>query len=236
MKLIIAIAAASGAASIAAADIQAYWAFNSNDLPGGGFGFQPTDFPFGADNGAQAGSANITLNGGLLSDTIVNGNGDTVLQWVQSFAGSTVNAQFGEGSGGSLAVQGGDNNGNNGSWIEVAFDGTLLESTNFSFAGRRTGTGFSNITLSAFDGASFLGNLATGLDLTTSSTLALYSFDAGILDAVADARLRIFLDGATSTTGNVRLDNLLVEGTLIPTPGALAVLGLGGLIAGRRRR
>lgn len=236
MKKTIALALVAGLAAAASADVVAYWAFNDDNLPGGGFGHLAGSFPMGADNGAQAGSATVNVTGGLTGETTVSAGGDTVYTWIQSFIGSTVNAQFGAPAGGSLSVQGGTDVGNNGAIIEVAFNGALYESLNFSFAGRRTNTGFNNLTIAAFDGASFLGNIATGLNLTTNTALNLYSFDTSILDGVADARVFIILDGATNPTGNVRLDNFLVEGTLIPAPGALALVGLGGLVASRRRR
>ncbi|MCU0688901.1 MAG: hypothetical protein MUE97_04070 [Phycisphaerales bacterium] len=42
--------------------------------------------------------------------------------------------------------------------------------------------------------------------------------------------------GNYAGTGTARFDMATVTGTLIPTPGAVALLGLGGLVAGRRRR
>jgi hypothetical protein len=39
-----------------------------------------------------------------------------------------------------------------------------------------------------------------------------------------------------ATTGTWGFDLVTFNGTLIPTPGSVALLGLGGLIAGRRRR
>jgi hypothetical protein len=40
----------------------------------------------------------------------------------------------------------------------------------------------------------------------------------------------------SNTAGTNRVDNVKIEGTLIPAPGALALVGLGGLVAARRRR
>ncbi len=218
----------------------AYWAFNNDPLPGGGFGYQPGDFPAFADFGTQAGAARVTVNGGLTGDTIVNGNGDTVFQWIQSFGGSTVNAQFGADTGGSLAVQGGTSNGNNGSFIEIAFDASAYENILFSFAGRRTGTGFTDVDIDAYDGNTFLGNIFSDLNLTSGSTLELISLSTSLLNNVADARIRLTLNGATGTTGNVRLDNFFIQADpksgVIPTPGAVALFGLAGLTAARRRR
>lgn len=42
--------------------------------------------------------------------------------------------------------------------------------------------------------------------------------------------------GTVASAGTSRVDNIIIEGTLIPAPGALALVGLGGLVAGRRRR
>lgn len=41
---------------------------------------------------------------------------------------------------------------------------------------------------------------------------------------------------ASSTGGSNRIDNITVGGTLIPAPGSIALLGLGGLLLTRRRR
>jgi len=42
--------------------------------------------------------------------------------------------------------------------------------------------------------------------------------------------------GAGATNGTNRIDNVTVEGDLVPAPGSLALAGLGGLLAARRRR
>jgi MYXO-CTERM domain-containing protein len=42
--------------------------------------------------------------------------------------------------------------------------------------------------------------------------------------------------GTSTTTGTNRIDNIVVSGTAIPAPGALALLGVAGLIGARRRR
>ncbi len=216
----------------------AYWAFNNDPLPGGGFGYQPGDLPAFADFGTQAGAASVTVNGGITGATTVTGGGDTVFQWIQSFAGSTINAQFGEGAGGSLAVQGGTDTQNNGSFIEIAFDASNYENIMFSFAGRRTGSGFSDVDIDAYDGNTFLGNIFSDLNLN-ATTLELISLSTSLLNNVADARIRLTLNGATGATGNVRLDNFFVQGdaaAAIPTPGAIALFGLAGMTAARRRR
>ncbi len=53
------------------------------------------------------------------------------------------------------------------------------------------------------------------------------------IDATSIAAVNL-RQGGTSSAPGVRVDNLLVE--TVPTPGAIALLGLGGLVASRRRR
>lgn len=219
------IAAAAGTA--VAQDSIAYWAQNNNFLSGGGFGFEDGDFPQLADFGAQAGSATLEPKGGL-TGSITGG----VYDFVQSFSGTNDNAQFGEGSGGAIAIQGGTNNGNNGSWIDLDFDGSSYTDIIFSFAGRGTSTGFNDLDIDAYDGDILLGSIAADIDL---GGWAVFSFPTTLLDNVTDARIRLTFNGATNTNGNNRLDNLFIQGT-IPTPASAALLGLGGLAAVRRRR
>jgi MYXO-CTERM domain-containing protein len=40
---------------------------------------------------------------------------------------------------------------------------------------------------------------------------------------------------ASASTGSNRIDNIFINGNAVPTPGAVALLGLAGLV-GRRRR
>jgi MYXO-CTERM domain-containing protein len=57
------------------------------------------------------------------------------------------------------------------------------------------------------------------------------------LDDQATIWFRLSAQVAGSTTGGTnRVDNIIIEGTAIPTPGALALLGLAALTARRRRR
>jgi len=223
--------AVAGASLVAnAQDSIAYWSQNSNDLPGGGFGFVVGDFPQGADFGLQAGSANLTLSPAWLAD-----NDGTSYNGVASFAGTTLNAQFGEPAGGSFSPQGGTNLANNGRWFEVTFDSTLHEDIILSFAARRTNTGFNDVDIDAYSGSTLLGNVASNLNFNASS-FEVFSFTTSLLDGVSDARFRFTLNGASNATGNNRYDNIFVQGTLIPTPASAALLAFGGLVATRRRR
>jgi MYXO-CTERM domain-containing protein len=47
--------------------------------------------------------------------------------------------------------------------------------------------------------------------------------------------MRVTFTGATSATGNNRMDNFQFNADAIPAPGAVALIGLAGLVARRRR-
>ena len=209
-----------------------YWGFNDNALPGGGNGYlaDPDRFPLAADEG----SATLSIGGGIITDSIVNGNGDTVYQWVQSFGGTTLNAPEGGISGGTLSVQGGTDVANNGSYLQFAFDMTGLSDLSVSYATRGTSTGFNTQTWSwSSDGVSFTDfDIVTGTNVTSFFVEQLQTLSA--LDGVATAFLRVTFSGASSQTGNNRIDNVLI--TAVPAPAALAMLAVGGLVRSRRRR
>lgn len=220
-------------ASAGTPEIIAYWAQNSNALPGGGFGFAPGAFPQNADFGTQAGAANLTVGGGDILALAGSGN----YQWIQSFGGTTINAQFGEASGGSIALQNGTGGINNGAFIELNFDSTLYTDIQLSFARQATSTGFRDISVDAYGDGVLLGNIGS---ISNRNAFALYTFDTALLNEVANATIRLtFTGGETEgsiSLGNNRLDNLVIAGTVIPTPGAVSLLGVAGLLAARRRR
>ncbi|MFM1935595.1 MAG: putative adhesin, partial [Planctomycetota bacterium] len=74
----------------------------------------------------------------------------------------------------------------------------------------------------------------TGTNVTSYSVKTLATLSA--LDGAATAYLRVTFDGATSSTGNNRLDNMQFNAVAIPAPGAIALLGVAGLVGSRRRR
>ncbi|TVR48227.1 MAG: PEP-CTERM sorting domain-containing protein [Puniceicoccaceae bacterium] len=210
------------AASASASVVVAYWAQNDNDLPGGGFGFIEGAFPQAADIGSGA----LTVGGGLLLDTVVNANDDTVHQWVPSFIGTTVNAQDGFEGGGSLSIQGGTVTdgmaANNGSWWQVEVSMSGLTDLVFSFAARGTSSGFNNNQLSYSTDGVYFTNFGDPFNSSQTSFLA-YEFALGdLLDNEASVFLRVTLDGATGATGNNRFDNITV--TAIPEPSTYAML------------
>ncbi|MEL6329977.1 MAG: hypothetical protein AAFR38_09960 [Planctomycetota bacterium] len=82
-------------------------------------------------------------------------------------------------------------------------------------------------------------NTPDGFDVLDLTTLASQQGEAGGIatasqDAGFDATRVVRLDVALSGSGAI--DNLVINGTDIPAPGGAAALGLGGLLATRRRR
>jgi len=162
---------------------------------------------------------------------------------LNSFTGSTVNAQDGDPAGLDLALQTGEGGVNNGRFLELRLTSTtqVLDLSSLSFAGRRSTSGFNDNTIAySLNGTDFT-NITSNLNLGT--TYAASTFDlSGIaaLQDVQDVFLRITFSGATvtSATGNNRLDNLVVSGTAapVPEPASLAAVGLGLAAMARRRR
>lgn len=225
MKSILFAGAIAALAGAAQADIVANWGFNDQGLPGGGFGFQTSDFPFNAD----VGSGVFTIQNFNDSDS------GGVYTYVQSFSGTSTGSIDGN-SGGSFAFQGAANQSttNNGAQAVFAFDGSLWTDLTFDFARRGTSTGFNNVIVELFDGTTSLGVIDTLGGATSSWVLS--SYDISALNGVADASIVFTFDGASSDTGNNRLDNVTINGTAIPSPASFALLGMGGLVASRRRR
>lgn len=94
-----------------------------------------------------------------------------------------------------------------------AFDGSVSGSGDDWFNGR-------GVDLSSISGANDNPNF--GFRIVSS-------FDNGAAYSASSG-------GSYATTGTSRFDMVTITGTQVPTPGATALLGLGGLIAARRRR
>lgn len=231
--MMIATVATGSMAAVAEAELLAYWAQNDNELSSGGSGFEEGSFPQMADAGVFANAAALTVGGGDLLSTNENG----VYEWIESFAGTSVNALDGFDAGESITFQGGTEMGNNGSWIQLNLTSSGYQDLVLSFAARGTGTGFSANQVSySFDGLDFT-DFGDSFDPRDGSNWNIFTFDfGGLLDDQEDLFIRITLDGATGPTGNNRFDNLQISGALIPAPGAIALLGIAGLVGTRRRR
>ncbi|TVR89533.1 MAG: hypothetical protein EA411_02095 [Saprospirales bacterium] len=169
-----------------------YWNFNS---------FDPnTDSQIPADfNGSLKDSLKIDLSG--FSGTINN------------FAGNANNALGGDAAGASLSLV--DEDGN-GTYIEIKISMKNLRDLEISYWSSRTGTGFdANQWAYSLDGMNFT-DFGPVIDPNSTSSGALETIDASGISAIngeEEVFLRYTVDGATSGSGNNRIDNLRLTAT-----------------------
>lgn len=147
-----------------------------------------------------------------------------------------------------------------GDWYQAAFITTGYTGIGFSFDMTRSATGPATwlIEMSTNGGTSFSTLVATytpivagatGSGTTSwSSTTNQAAFTTSInLGATADdatsviVRIRALVDSVNSSGvyqagGTARIDNIMVNGSAVPAPGALALVGLAGIAGVRRRR
>lgn len=147
-------------------------------------------------------------------------------------AGTSTNARQGDPAGQSITLQGGTSNANNGRTLDLNISTAGFNNIVVSFATQRTSTGFNSNQLQySLDGVAFVNFDAP---YTPPLTFGLVTFDLSSISGLndnPDAAFRIVFNGATSATGNNRIDNLVVEGenitTPIPEPASIVLLGLG---------
>ncbi|MBU6413993.1 MAG: PEP-CTERM sorting domain-containing protein [Planctomycetes bacterium] len=237
MKISLAIAALVAAAGSASADVVAYWNFNNStaNTTAGQLGVLNS---FAADQG----SGTVSVGNGITFNTVAAGTANGA---AGTFSGNVLNALGADGSGGALSVQGAVGGSgtapvtSNGATVDFTINMSIFTNLVMTFAGRGTSTGFGSSTdpnqvLISTDGVNF-SQVATYESRQT--TFALYTFNIGnALDGASTAIVRLRLNGASSGAGNNRIDNVQLNATLVPTPGSLALVGLGGLVATRRRR
>ena len=161
-------------------------------------------------------------------------------------AGTTNNARQGDIAGQALSLQGGSSAANNGRNITFNVSTLGFSDIVVSFATQGTSTGFnSNQFQCSLDGVSFIDFGSPYIPATAFGSVPLIFSLAAIagLNDNPNAAFRIVFNGASSATGTNRLDNIVVEGTTLPTgeipePASVLLLasGLGGLYKIRRRR
>jgi len=220
INTILAVGAVTAVCGGAEAAVVAYWNFNSLTAAPG------TATVISADQGAGT----IFANGSNGSSAWTSLNSNPQLT---AFLGVSLNALGADPAGNALAPA---NSSSNGQSITISFDMTGLANLSVSYATRGTSTGFNSQSWAAsVDGVNFVNiQQVTG---TTSSTWSVVTLPTiTMLDGSAVAFLRITFQGASSTSGNNRIDNLQLNADVIPAPGAMALLGVAGLIGSRRRR
>lgn len=196
------------------------------------------------------GSGTIYLDGS-------NGSSNWLSTQFGGFGGTTVNA--GEGfsmattGASALALIAGSGNSANGKSLVFRFSMDGYEGLTISLAAQRTSTGFaSQLWEYSSDGISYrsIGAISAG---SVGGTIAGSYAGSGILgfaamsglDDIDQAYVRVTFDGATSSSGNNRIDNIQfnaaeipVLAMSIPEPSCMMLLGAGGALAltcGRRR-
>lgn len=146
-------------------------------------------------------------------------------------AGTDVNAWAGDAAGQGLVITG---SGQNGRAIVLEVRTQGLAGLSFSVAARRSASGFAEAAVEAWDGAAW--RRAGTIDASTTQW-QVHAFDLRAMTFLNDApsaRIRVLLEGATSGSGNIRLDNLRVEAAPVPAPGAAAIGAAAAGVAARR--
>lgn len=186
----------------ARADLVSYWNFNGLSIatastPGTG----GVPLAIAADQGA--GTISLAGYGGTVDD----------------FSGSAVNSLSGDPSEKSLSLVAGGSASpfpGNGTYIELQLDLSDYSDPVVTFAARGTSSGFNSGVWSYSVGGGAFTDVPGSNTATTSTTFALATLDLRDIDAIdgqANVRLRCTLSGATSATGNNRIDNLQVNAT-----------------------
>jgi hypothetical protein len=205
-------------------------------------------FLFAAANNIQADEIAIWIfNDSDL--TVDHGKGTLTSNFVvanlQFAAGTTNNARFGDSAGQSLSLQGGTSNVNNGRNITIGLSTVGFSNIVFSFATQGTGTGFSSNQFQySLDGLNFINFGPPYIPAAAFGAVPVVFTLTSIvgLNDNPNAAFRIVFNGATSSTGNNRIDNIVIEGTSLTVPEPTSVLllftglsGLAGLKLKRRK-
>lgn len=218
----LAIVAGAGAAATANADVIANWTFEAS-IPA-------TAGPFAAEAGANAaGSFALGSHVGAAVYSNPVGNGS-----VESFSSNTWAIgdyyQFSTSTAGY-------------SGITIGWDQTSSGTGPRDFALQWSTDGVSFSSLSSY---SVLVNGAPNTPWSSVTYNPLFTFAPVAAPAGADNQATLYFRLAMATNvsangsvvaaaGTDRVDNIVISG-VIPAPSALALLGLGGLVASRRRR
>ncbi len=165
-----------------------YWNFNEGE----------SGTPWNVPIAATAGAVDAQITGG----TWIWGDGS----YTEAFAGSTQNALYGDPAGASLSLR---HQAMNGNYFHVAFTMEGFAQLEISYWTRKTSTGFDNNQWAwSADGDNFT-DFGPVIDPTESTSGEIIVLEApSDLDNASNVYLRYTLDGAKSSAGNNRIDNL----------------------------
>lgn len=182
-----------------------------------------------AVSGSTGGTEEFLVDRGIGTMT-----SDFTLTNIGNATGSTLNGEMDDPAGRALLLNGYANNGSSLTWL---VETTGFSSVDIGFATRGTSTGFNDnqFQYSIDNGISWID---FGSPYSPDTDFEIIGFDlSGIpeLGNNSGAGFRIVFDGATSYSGNNRIDNLIVSGvsvgnppaTNVPEPSAAVMLGLG---------
>ena len=240
---------ASVVASVASADMIAQWDFQTTTTGGTAIAAAPATQKLFV---ANFGTGSLYLNGTNGSSDFFEPATGTTSTEINAFGGTALNATGSMStvttSPAALAIIGGAASvpagtfGANGKAMVFKFSMSGLSNLAVSYAVQRTASGFTTQQWDySSDGTTWSSAATiTGIQLsfaagTTPANVVTSLGVASGLDNAATAYMRVTFTGATSSTGNNRMDNFQFNADAIPAPGAIALLGLAGLI-GRRRR
>ncbi len=177
------------------------------------------------------GAANL---GALVSGSMLSGTHSSALTAWSSPAGN----------GSTYALS--SNAWNVGDYYQISLATTGYSGVSVAWDQSRSGTGPAGFeAVLSVDGGSTFSSLgsytvnqvswSTSVPVTTSSFASVAS--AADNQASVIIRFKVVTAGTSTTTGTNRIDNISVNGTVVPvpSPGAIALVGLAGLVARRRR-
>jgi hypothetical protein len=161
---------------------------------------------------------------------------------IMFLSGTTFNASnlsMADPAGLALTIQAGPNLVNNGVILELHVNTAGFQNVAVSWAWQRSDTGFNDdIIRESMDGTTFQGFSFAAIQ--TNFFGGVHISGAGSLfNNNPNFAVRITLNGATSETGIIRFDNIVVTGTpTVPEPTTMLLLsmGLAGAAAEVRRR
>ena len=185
-----------------------------------------------ANLGAQLGTATLYADGTNGSSTWITA---TLGNELTAFAGSTINDPRGTPSAGqSYCPVGGTGFSANGKSMVIKLTMTGFQDPILTYATRNTSTGFQTQTWAWSTDNSTYTTFGTITTITTSfvtKTLDMSSINS--LDQAAAVYLRVTFTGATSTSGNNRLDNIVINATAASAggPTKLVITSINGGIS-----